>query len=126
VQQSQLFAKTVGLRPKAAMQLIRSGHISTTTAVNPKTQAQQRFLSSGDVAAFYQRFVTLRRLAGLMCLSWQTLRVSLLEADVIAFTLDGEDVGALFEWSGIEAHFFCRWPHPAHSDASPIAVESVL
>lgn len=122
----ELFAKTVGLRPKAAMQLIRSGHISTTTAVNPKTQAQQRFLSSGDVAAFYQRFVTLRRLAGLMCLSWQTLRVNLLEADVIAFTLDGEDVGALFEWSGIEAHFFCRWPHPKHSDASPIAVESAL
>jgi hypothetical protein len=114
----ELFAKTVGLRPKAAMQLIRGGHIPTTIAINPKTHVQQRFLSSGDVAAFHLRFVTLRRLAGLILVSWQTLRVSLLEADVFAFTLGGEDVGALFEWNAVETKFFCRWPHTRHTETN--------
>jgi hypothetical protein len=114
----ELFAKTVGLRPKAAMQLIRGGHIPTIIALNPKTHVQQRFLSSGDVAAFHLRFVTLRRLAGLILVSWQTLRVSLLEADVFAFTLGGEDVGALFEWNAVETKFFCRWPHTRHTETN--------
>jgi hypothetical protein len=120
----ELFAKTVGLRPKAAMQLVRGRHIPTTTGVNPKTNAQQTFLSSSDVAAFHLHFVTLRRLAALMQVSWQTLRVRFVEADVVAFTPDGEDVGALFEWSAVESNFFCRFPHPKHSDARHISLET--
>jgi hypothetical protein len=40
--------------------------------------------------------------------------MSILEADVFAFTLDGEDFGALFEWNAVGTKFFCRWPRIAY------------
>lgn len=110
------FAKTAGIRPAAAMRLVRGGHIPTTEDVNPKTKAAQRYLAPADVEAFHGRFVTLRRLASLLGLSWQALRVLLAEAEVAPFSPDGEDVGAIYEWSAIEAAFCCRWPRAAEPE----------
>lgn len=106
----ELFAKTVGLRRTAAMRLIRAGDIPTTEGLNPKTKTAQQFLAPADIEVFHARFVTLRRLASLMGLTWQSLRVLLAEAGVETFAPNGRDVGSLYEWSAIESAFCCRWP----------------
>lgn len=106
----ELFAKQVGLRPTAAMRLVRAGHIPATMGTNPKTKAAQRYLSPADVEAFHARFVTLRRLAALLGLSWQALNVQLGDAGIAPAMPDGQNVGALYEWEAIEAAFCCRWP----------------
>lgn len=108
----ELFAKTAGLRHRTAMRLIRDGHVPTTEGMNPKTKAKQRFLSPADIDAFHLRFVTLRHLAALLGLSWQSLRTILKDASVAPFAPDGEDIGAIFEWEVIEKLFCCRWPTP--------------
>lgn len=115
----ELFAKTVGLRPTAAMRLVRAGHIPSTESTNPKTKAIQRFLTPADIDAFHARFVTLRRLAAIIGRSWQTLRVLLVEAGIEVFTSDGADVGAVYEWDVIEAAFWCRWPRIAIAETDP-------
>lgn len=109
-QSIELFAKTVGLRPTAVMRLVRAGQIRTTGGINPKTKATQQFLAPLDIAAFHRRFVTLRRLAALLDMSWQALRGRLNEQSISPFVLDGEDVGTLYEWHDLEATFFCRLP----------------
>ena len=108
----ELFAKTAGLRHCTAMRLVRDGHVPTTEGMNPKTKAKQRFLSPADIDAFHRRFVTLRHLAVLLGLSWQSLRTILKDASVAPFAPDGEDIGAIFEWEVIEKLFCCRWPTP--------------
>lgn len=92
------------------MRLVRAGHIPTTMGANPKTKAAQRYLTPADVEAFHARFVTLRRLAALLGLSWQALNVQLGEAGIAPATPDGQDVGALYEWDAVEGGFCCRWP----------------
>lgn len=107
-----MFAQTAGIRPKVAMTLIRVGCVPTTWSINPKTKARQQYLSPDDIAAFESRFVTLRLLGQIFDLSWQALRNQLSDANVAPFEADGQELGALFEWSAIEAHFCCQWPRP--------------
>lgn len=106
----ELFAKTNGLKPSTASFLVKSGHIASTVGTNPKTKETQRFLSPSDVEAFNHRFIPLRALAMKMGLSWQQLRQDLIAARVRPFTPDGRDLGAIFQWSEIEEHLWCRWP----------------
>lgn len=115
----ELFAKTAGLRPAAAMKLVRGGHIPTTQGVNPKTKAVQRFLTTEDIEAFHTRFVTLRRLAAVLGLSWQALHVLLADTGIKPATPDGQDVGALYDWATIETGFCCRWPKRIREKAEP-------
>lgn len=113
-----LFAQAAGIRPKVAMNLIQVGVVPTTWAINPKTKAQQQYLSRADIEAFDRRFVTLRRLAHLLNLSWQSLRVQLIDANVPTFEADGKELGAIFEWLAIERHYCCRWPNPKCVDGT--------
>lgn len=107
-QSVELFAKTAGLRPAAAMALVRGGHIPTTAGFNPKTKAPQRFLCAGDLAAYDARFVTLRRLAKLLGKSWQQLNAELAAVNIAPFSPAGVDLGAIYEWQTLEKFGFIR------------------
>ncbi|MDE4306342.1 TniQ family protein [Phaeobacter gallaeciensis] len=93
----ELFARQCGLKPSAAMRLVREAHIPSTEGRHPKSGVPQRFLAPADIAAFHDRFVTLRGLAVELGLSWQALRPKLADAGVEPFSPDGQDYGALFE-----------------------------
>jgi hypothetical protein len=107
-QSIELFAKTVGLRPTAAMKLIRGGHIPTTAGQNPKTKAAQRFLSPEDLAAYHARFVTLRALARHLGKSWQLLNAELTSDSIAPFSPDGMELGAIYEWDSLEVKGIVR------------------
>lgn len=71
--------------------------MASTEGRHPKTKARQRFLAPGDLAAFHERFVTLRGLAVELGMPWQALRPKLAAAGIEPFSPDGQDYGAVFE-----------------------------
>jgi hypothetical protein len=85
------------------MRLVREAHIPSTEGCHPKSGVPQRFLAAADIAAFHDRFVTLRGLAVELGLSWQALRPKLADAGVEPFSPDGQDYGALFERGAVNA-----------------------
>lgn len=101
----EVFARQAGLKPTAAARLVRTGHVPSTEGRNPKTRGPQRFLSPADIAAFHERFVTLRGLAVELGLNWQALRRDLAQRDIAPFSPDGADYGAIYERSVIRAAF---------------------
>ncbi|MCE8467527.1 TniQ family protein [Rhodovulum sulfidophilum] len=98
-----VFARQCGLTRSAAMRLVREGHVTSTEGRHPKTNARQRFLAPGDLAAFHERFVTLRGLAVELGMPWQALRPKLAAAGLEPFSPDGQDYGAVYERSAATA-----------------------
>ncbi|MBC7477631.1 MAG: hypothetical protein H7317_06000 [Pseudorhodobacter sp.] len=89
---------------------VRNGFIPSTIGRNPKTHAEQRFLTAEDIAQYHKTFTTLRNLALLLGQSWQSLTVRLKDANVAEFSPDGRDFGAVFAWRDLEQTLLCRWP----------------
>lgn len=47
----ETFAKSVGLKPSPANTMVRNGFIPSTIGRNPKTHAEQRYLTAEDIAS---------------------------------------------------------------------------
>ena len=98
----EAFARSIGLKPPQAGRLIKKGHTPATMARNPKTRAQQYYMQEQDIAAFKERFVSLRELALLQGQNWQSLSGALRANNVSPFSPDGFDYGPLYEWAVLE------------------------
>ncbi|WP_146188667.1 hypothetical protein [Pseudoprimorskyibacter insulae] len=100
----EMFAKTVGLgNPVYLNRLVRSGHVSTTEMINPRTKAMQRFIGTRDAAAFHHRFTTLRLLSKAKGETWQSLARKLRDAGISTFSEDGRDFGPVYLKAEVEA-----------------------
>ena len=97
------FAKSVGVSsPTGLRRLILDGHTPATLAVNPRTKAEQFYITTADAAAFHAKFFTPRSMANTYCRSWQSLRVDLDQEGITPFSPDGRDYGRIFLRSEVE------------------------
>ncbi|MBC7735999.1 MAG: hypothetical protein H7245_01965 [Candidatus Saccharibacteria bacterium] len=110
----ETFAKSVGLKPSPANTIVRNVFIPSTHGQNRMTHADQRYLTAEDIAQYHRTLTTLRNLALLLGQSWESLTVRLKEANVVEFSPDGRDLGAVFAWSDLEHSLLCRWPRYVH------------
>ena len=70
---------------------------------NPKTNAEQKYISPEDARSFHRTFFTPRTMALAYQRSWQSLMADLRAQKVSAFSPDGEDYGSVFLRSEVEA-----------------------
>lgn len=93
----EVFAKTVGInQPSRMRRLIVTEHTSATLMQNPKTRAEQNYLTVDDADAFHSKFMTPRTMAKEYGRSWQSLGAELRSKGVNPFSTDGEVYGSLF------------------------------
>ncbi len=101
-QSIEIFAKTVGInQPSRMRRLIVNGHTSATVMQNPKTRAQQHYLTADDADAFHSKFMTPRTMANVYGRSWQSLGAELRSKGIKPFSPNGEVYGSLFLRSDI-------------------------
>lgn len=103
-QSIEIFAKAAGVnQPSRMRRLIVNGHTSATMMRNPKTNAEQKYISPEDAKSFHRTFFTPRTMALAYQRSWQSLLADLRARKVSAFSPDGEDYGSVFLRSEVEA-----------------------
>jgi len=99
----ETFAKTIGLQqPSALRRLIRDGLAPATKMMNPRTLAQQDYLTREDAGAFHDRFHTLRTLSRAYGRTWQSLAAELAARGVEPFTNDDRHYGHLYLKEDVE------------------------
>ena len=104
----EAFAKSHGLKPRAAMILVRGGHVPSVMERNPKAGQHQPFLTPASITTFQPRFAPLRTLARQLGRSWQAVPRDLDAANVSPFLPEGHDIGSVYEWSVLERNGCCR------------------
>ncbi|MFK7836267.1 MAG: TniQ family protein [Sulfitobacter sp.] len=93
----EVFAKAVGInQPSKMRRLIVNGHTPATMMQNPKTRAEQNYLTADDADAFHSKFMTPRTMAKEYGRSWQSLGAELRSKGVDPFSPNGEVYGSLF------------------------------
>lgn len=93
----EVFAKTVGInQPSRMRRLIVNGHTPATLIQNPKTRAEQNYLTADDADAFHSKFMTPRTMAKEYGRSWQSLGADMRSKGVNPFAPNGEVYGSLF------------------------------
>ncbi|WP_420024083.1 TniQ family protein (plasmid) [Cereibacter azotoformans] len=103
-QSIELFAKSVGLLPPSRLRrLILAGFASATMLRNPRTKAEQLYITEEDAEAFHRVFLTSRTMAKELGRSWQSLGAELRAKGVQAFSPDGCDYGQLYLRSDVAA-----------------------
>ncbi|MCE6949790.1 hypothetical protein LAZ29_02485 [Cereibacter sphaeroides] len=96
-QSIELFAKSVGLLPPSRLRrLILAGFASATMLRNPRTKADQLYITEEDAEAFHRVFLTSRTMAKELGRSWQSLGAELRAKGVQPFSPDGGDYGQLY------------------------------
>jgi TniQ len=96
-QSIELFAKSVGLLPPSRLKrLIQNGETPATTLINPKTKAEQQYITTADAEAFHRLFLTTRTVALEFKRSWQSISAELRAKGVAPFSPGGEDYGNLY------------------------------
>ncbi|PHP28645.1 TniQ family protein [Limimaricola cinnabarinus] len=106
----EVFAKSVGLKPRQATRLVATGHIRVTKAPNPKRKTVQSYIADSDLQDFHSTFAPLRGLSLETGWSWQKLLSPAFGLQQLRFS-DGEtEHENLFLWAILERHFLCRWP----------------
>lgn len=91
------FGISVGIKDKGRFRkLIQAGHTPATPMRNPRTGIANIYMTTADIAAFHQRFVTMSTLAAETWRSIPELRSALTRAGVAVFSPEGEDFGRLF------------------------------
>ena len=99
----EVFARSVGAGPPIGLRrLIVDGLMPATRATNPKTKAEQFYITAGDADAFHARYFTPRTMATAYGKSWQSLRPELERLDIIPFSQDGRAYGRVFLRSTVE------------------------
>ena len=76
--------------------LIVNGHTPATLIQNPKTRAEQNYLTADDADAFHSKFMTPRTMDKEYGRSWQSLGADMRSKGVNPFTPNGEVYGSLF------------------------------
>lgn len=76
--------------------LIVNGHTPATLIQNPKTRAEQNYLTADDADAFHSKFMTPRTMAKEYGRSWQSLGAELRSKGIDPFAPNGEVYGSLF------------------------------
>ncbi|WP_322889938.1 MULTISPECIES: TniQ family protein [unclassified Yoonia] len=93
----ETFARSVGAgSPVGLRRLILDGHTPATTAINPRTNAEQFYITTDDAEAFHAQFFTPRTMANAYRRSWQSLLAELDRQCVKPFTQDGREYGRVF------------------------------
>lgn len=93
----ETFAKSVGAGPPVGLRrLILDGHTPATRAINPRTNAEQFYITTADAEAFHAKYFTPRTMANAYQKSWQSLRVELDCQCVKPFTQDDWEYGRVF------------------------------
>jgi len=99
----ETFAKTIGLRqPSMLRRLIQDGLTPATRMTNPRTGAQQDYLTREDADAFHARFHTLRTLSLAYGRSWQSLAADLTAGGIAPFRHEGQEYGQLYLKEDVE------------------------
>jgi hypothetical protein len=93
----ETFAKSVGAgQPAGLRRLILDGHTPATRAMNPKTKAEQFYITTADAEAFHETYFTPRTMANTYRRSWQSLRAELDHQRIVPFTCGARDYGRIF------------------------------
>lgn len=99
----ETFAKSIGAgQPAGLRRLILDGQTPATRAVNPKTKAEQFYITTADAEAFHSRYFTPRTMATTYRRSWQSLRPDLERLSLGTFADAGRDYGRIFLRSRVE------------------------
>ncbi|WP_412506110.1 TniQ family protein [Roseovarius sp. SYSU LYC5161] len=99
----ETFAKSVGFSPPSGLRrLIIDGQTPATRAINPRTNAEQFYISTADADAFHAKYFTPRTMANAYHRSWQSLRVELEKQGVQPFTPDDRNYGRVFLRRSVE------------------------
>lgn len=101
----ELFAKTVGASSPAGLRrFILDGHSPATRAINPRTRAEQFYITTADEDAFHKKYFTPRTMAKAYRRSWQSLRAELDRHDLAPIKVVDREYGRIFLRSRIEKH----------------------
>jgi hypothetical protein len=101
----ETFAKSVGAGPPVGLRrLILDGHTPATRAINPRTNAEQFYITTADAEAFHAKYFTPRTMANAYRRSWQSLRVDLDLYEIRPITCDDRDYGRVFLRRVVESH----------------------
>lgn len=99
----ETFAKSVGAGPPAGLRrLIFDGHTPATRAINPRTNAEQFYITTADAEAFHAKYFTPRTMANAYRRSWQSLRVELDRHAINPFSLVDRHYGRIFAREAVE------------------------
>lgn len=99
----ETFAKSVGSGPPIGLRrLILDGHTPATRAVNPRTKAEQFYITPADAEAFHAKYFTPRTMANAYRRSWQSLRVELERQAINPFSLVDRHYGRIFARGAVE------------------------
>jgi len=99
----ETFAKSVGAGPPVGLRrLILDGHTPATRAINPRTNAEQFYITTADAEAFHAKYFTPRTMANAYQKSWQSLRVELDRHEVTPFKQDDREYGRIFVRGPVE------------------------
>jgi hypothetical protein len=99
----ETFAKSVGAGPPAGLRrLIIDGHTPATRAINPRTNAEQFYITPADAEAFHAKYFTPRTMANAYRRSWQSLRVELDRHGVTPFKENNREYGRIFARVAVE------------------------
>lgn len=91
------FAKSVGInQPSRLKRLIKNRHTTATRMQNPKTKAEQDYITDEDAANFHERFFTPRTMSLHFEKSWQKISAQMRRQSISAFSPDGEDYGSIY------------------------------
>ncbi|MEP1535434.1 MAG: hypothetical protein ABJQ34_14340 [Paracoccaceae bacterium] len=91
------FAKSAGInQPSRLKRLIKNRHTTATRMQNPKTKAQQDYITDEDSANFHERYFTPRTMALHFEQSWQKISAQMRRRSIRAFSPDGEDYGSIY------------------------------
>ena len=91
------FGRAVGLRDGGAFQsMIKAGYVPAQQVMNPRSGRPQYRMSSADIAAFNERFVTLTTLSGETGQHRNTLRGIIAARRIRPFSPDGQNFGSVY------------------------------
>jgi len=101
----ETFAKSVGSgSPIGLRRLVLDGHTPATRAINPRTKAEQFYITPADAAAFHARYFTPRTMANEYRRSWQSLLAELDRQGISAIKFGDQEYGRIFLRSTVN-HF---------------------
>lgn len=102
-QSIEVFSKLVGVnQPSKMRRLVVNHHTPSTVMQNPRTKADQHYISSENAKAFHAAFMTPRTMSAAYERSWQSIGAELKAKAVQPFSPDGEDYGSLFLREDVE------------------------
>jgi len=93
----ETFAKSVGAGPPVGLRwLILDGHTPATRAINPRTNAEQLYITTSDAEAFHAKYFTPRTMANEYRRSWQSMLAELDKQEVAPFRQGDRSYGRVF------------------------------